>query len=383
MSTIKEDPFNHGSRQHLSVRVLGYPDLNKTLVHRWAKLEQIASESNAYLSPHFVLPALRRITPESKPVFVFVEDDRENDLLGVGIFERSRGTKRLPLPHLRAYQCPHSYLTGLLIHRDWIKPVLASFFSFFCDPGNHWYGIEFINRYADTVQASLTDEIASQFKIPWIGYSRKKRAVLIPKDSGPAYMEKHFSSKKKKFLRRCYRLLREAGAVRWRIVRGREIDRTCIDTFLRLEDMGWKAEEKTSLLRRRHDQFFREMIEGFARHGRAFFTELILGNKVIASTSNIISGNAGFAFKIGWDAEFARMSPGILNEAEFIRNVPDLFPDLEYIDSGAEEGSFIENLWPDRHTLISGFYVTKKLSGTILNGLNTLRGIRDRAFNLR
>ena len=147
--------------------------------------------------------------------------------------------------------------------------------------------------------------------------------------------------------------------------------------------MGWKAEEKTSLLRRRQDQFFREMIDGFARHGRAFFTELTLGNKVIASTSNLISGNAGFAFKIGWDTGLARMSPGILNEAEFIRNVPDLFPDLEYIDSGAEEGSFIENLWSDRQTLVSGFYATKKLSGTILNGLNTLRGIRDRAFNLR
>ena len=140
-----------------------------------------------------MLPALRQITPESKPVFVFIEDARENDLLGVGIFERSRGTIRLPLPHLRAYQCPHSYLAGLLIHRDWVKPVLASFFSFFCNPANHWYGIEFINRHADTVQASLTDEIASQFKVPWIGYSRKKRAVLIPKDSGPAYMEKHFS----------------------------------------------------------------------------------------------------------------------------------------------------------------------------------------------
>jgi CelD/BcsL family acetyltransferase involved in cellulose biosynthesis len=145
--------------------------------------------------------------------------------------------------------------------------------------------------------------------------------------------------------------------VRWRALRGREITSACIERFIDLEHLGWKGQEGTSLRSRPEDeQFFREMIGEFAAHDRAVFTELSVGDTVVASTSNLISGKRGFAFKLGWHPNYHRMAPGLLNEVEFIRNAPAVFRDIDFIDSGAAEGSFLEELWSERRAVVSGAY---------------------------
>lgn len=61
-------------------------------------------------------------------------------------------------------------------------------------------------------------------------------------------------------------------------------------------------------------------MEGFNKTGRAFFTEIVLNDKIISSTTNLISGKAGFAFKVGWDIEFAKYGPGIVNEIKTLEH---------------------------------------------------------------
>ena len=39
-----------------------------------------------------------------------------------------------------------------------------------------------------------------------------------------------------------------------------------------------------------------------------------------------------------------------------------------HVDSGAEEGSFIENLWPDYISLVSGFYVSNQAMKPLIQG---------------
>ena len=48
------------------------------------------------------------------------------------------------------------------------------------------------------------------------------------------------------------------------------------------------------------------------------------------------------------------MSPGVLNEVELMRSFQQgACSDLEFFDSGATEGSYMDNLWTGRRTLIS------------------------------
>jgi hypothetical protein len=362
------------------VKVLSYHELNDIIIQQWSKLEQRAAESNAYLSPYFVLPALKYLTPQAKPIFIIIErvSGSTHTLSGFGIFEYTLGTKIFPLPHLKVYRSPHSYLAGLLIDVELLEPTLTAFFSYFCRPEISCYGIEFTNMADDTDLTAQLEITASRFKAPWIQYAQKKRAILIPKNAGTVYIERLYSAKRRKALKRSQRLLKEFGEIKWRAITGNQITSTCINNFLRLENMGWKRRKNTSLLSQpSHETFFREMIEGFAQNGRAFFTELFVNNEVIASTSNIISSNVGYAFKVGWNERFAPTSPGILNEIELIRKAPELLPYLEYIDSGAEEGSFIDKLWTDSRVLVSGYYVTNILARPVLSGINYARHIKN------
>jgi hypothetical protein len=368
----------------LRTKVLEYHELTEQHIKRWCELEERSIEQNAYLSPYFILPALKYFPPRGKPMFVFIETGVGNtrDLLGVGVFERSSRTIQVPVSHLKAYRCPHAYLTGLLIDKQHFGETTDAFFSFLHDSRRDWCGVEFLNRRKESDLAARFEIAASQLDMCWFEYSSQRRPILLSERSGDANMKTILASKRRKILRQNLRRLNDLGKVKWRVVAGQEIEPACLDTFLELEHMGWKKAKSFSLLSHANDEaFFREMINGFAQAGKAFFTELSINGKVIASTSNLISGGAGFAFKIGWDETFSKLGPGILNEVEFMKYFPELLPNIKYVDSGAGEGSFIEKLWPDQVSLASGFYVSNQTMKPLLQGINFIRKIKRRFVN--
>lgn len=363
----------------LTTKVLEYHELTDQHIKRWCELEERSIEQNAYLSPYFMLPALKHFPPRGKPIFVFIEKrtNIETELMGVGVFECSPRTVQLPALHLKAYRSPHTYLTGLLIDKQYFKETTDAFFSFFHDSRANWCGVEFVSRKKESELASQFDIAASQFDIGWFEYSSQRRPILLPERSGDANMKTTLASKTRKSLRQHLRRLNDLGKVQWRVVRGQEIEPACINIFLELEHMGWKKERGSSLLSHAsHEAFFREMMNGFSQAGRAFFTELSINGKVISSTSNLISGSAGFAFKIGWDETFSKLGPGILNEVEFIKYFSELLPNIKYVDSGAEDGSYLEKLWPDHVSMVSGFYLSNPAMKPLLQGINFMRKVK-------
>src|SRR5262249_20934562 len=139
-------------------------------------------------------------------------------------------------------------------------------------------------------------------------------------------------------VRRKRRRLAEHGAVSWCLTMGAEVGAEHAERLLALEHNGWKGEKGESMLSDPdHAQFCRQMVDGFRGAGRGFFCELMVGGRVIATANYLTSGDAGFAFKIGWDPEYAKCSPGILNEVEFVERAGDgRLSALQYIDSGAQ-----------------------------------------------
>ena len=118
------------------------------------------------------------------------------------------------------------------------------------------------------------------------------------------------------------------------------------------------------------------MTQNFAAEGRAFFTELMQDGKVIASTSNLISGNIGFSFKIGWDSDYSSVSPRLLNELELLRQVGKCLPTLEYVDRGAAEGAFIGRLWRDHIQISTGVLSGGYAGAAILPALSIARRLK-------
>lgn len=340
-------------RATLIVRSLRPEEMTPQLVSTWADLETRSVHANPYLSPYFVLPALRHLDPHKDILITLAEDATTGELHGIGIFEPRPPSLRHPFPHFRTYRSVHSFLSGILVDASCPRHVVA----------------EMIARTpSQCIVSQLTpDHGPERFQegspfshdpVSWYTLGSVERAVLRPASAGLPYLQTFLKSRHAD-CRRLHRQLLKLGTVRWRYLSGQDVKRETLQRFLTLEHSGWRGDTRSSLASSiNQTRFFLDMIEGFQRHSRVFFTELLLNDTVIASTCNLISCNTGFAFKIGWDVAFARYSPGILNEVEFIRHAPTVCSHLDYIDSGASPGSFIEKLWLDRRRLMSGCYAS-------------------------
>ena len=334
------------------VRVLTAAELSASDIAAWSDLEARAIEPNAYMSPHFVLPALRHLEPEAPVEIWFAQRHagRTAQLIGACAFVSRTWSKQCPFPHVSAYQSVHSYLSGLLLDRDHAAQAIEQMLDFACDTSGKGLAVVLpcaeISGPAATLMSAWARRHGSQVEC----LDSRSRSMLIPRQSGPEGLKAALGSKFKEVARN-RRKLAEAGAVRWRAIRPSGSD-PAVETFLQLEHGGWKAEGASSLRSKpAHEAFFQDMARRFAGKGRAWFTELSLDDRVIASTSNLISGAYGFAFKVGWNQEYRKYGVGILNEVELVEKSSEVCADLVLVDSGAEPGSFIDSLWSGRRQL--------------------------------
>lgn len=367
----------------MRVRTILPEALDDRLIDAWRRLGERALEPNAYLTPMFVLPALAHLGA-SLPLEILLIETSSGQLVGVGIFKRRSLLPLLPLEFLEGFRSKHSYLTGLLIDRACAGPAVDAFFAFVSAPGSRWHGVRFDWLNSGNALGALLLERARRQNIWWSESERMRRAVLRPQRDNAEVLLGRIPAPRLRDLRRCLRRLDEKGEVDWRIVCGKALTDDVIDCFLSLEHMGWKGEAGTSVRANpAHERFFKAMIAGFRECAGVFFTELRVDGRVIASTCNLVSGARAFAFKIGWNPEYARFSPGMLNELCLLERAGQTVGHLELIDSGAVEGSFIDRLWFDRQDLVSGVFATTRIGKLCFAVAAARRRLRCRAAGWR
>jgi hypothetical protein len=369
---------NTPSNRYLT-RILSVSDIDSRLVSAWDDLEARALHPNPFLSPYFVLPALKYLEPSQDCFGVFVEklSAGSRDLAGAAWFRICKPARRFPLKHLAAFESVHSYLTDFLLDQEHASNTLKEIFGYLTNTSHAWHGLYLNNYSADGLLTQETQASAADFGMRWHLFSQWPRAVLFSNTFGDAALS-HLSKGQKKNYQKNLRKLEELGNVKWVLTRKTVSLQKKIDDFVRLEHSGWKGDEGTSLYSDpNHLRFFYEMMEGFNKAGRGVFTELILNNKNISSTTNLISGKAGFAFKVGWDIEYAKYAPGIVNEIKTLENGHEFISDLEYIDSSAAPDSYINGLWPGRRDICEGMFSLTPLGRVALTGLGLARKLKS------
>lgn len=335
-----------------------------------------------FLSPHFILPAVRLLTRQRVLLLkIFHRDGQEDRLIGVGTFVAQPPKAKFPLPHLEAYCSPHTFLTGMLLDREHRWLALEALRAYLSSASVQWCGMEFRNCLAAGALSRIHVDQAGTPPLRWGEHSRQQRAILPRSAAAARHAELLGAGSLGKDIKRKIRRLGTLGKVEARVLSGNQVNAGTIETFLRLEHLGWKGDNRTSLLSEaNHTEFFRDMAGRFAAAGRAFFCELLLDGRVLASSSNFVSGRVGFAFKIGWDPEFAAVGPGVISEVELMRWFGEGGMDLDYIDSGAAEGSYIQQLWKTTTELSSGVLVGGNVGTAILPALSVARGVKRALF---
>ena len=355
-------------------------ELSESDRQAWAVLEGRAIEPNAFMSPHFVLPALAHLEAGKPPVLLWVERAAGGlkELVGVGVFRQSLGTRAFPWPHLTAFQCEHSYLGGLLVDAGAVRLVLEAIQGFLSRHSCVWKGLEMPKVHTAGRLAEAVATLSSQHGQPAQMLGAQERAMLTLDHCGEALLREALG-KKLNEINRCMRRLEEQGTVSWHCLRAEGIPDKSIEAFLRLEHMGWKGESGTSLRSTpAGEKFFCDMVRRFDADGhRALFTELRLNDEVVASTCNFVSGAMGFAFKVGWDPQHRKLGPGMLNEVEFIRHARSHCADLKEFDSGASADSFINRLWLGRRDLGLLLMPASRMASVALTSAQRLRESRQ------
>ncbi len=119
-----------------------------------------------------------------------------------------------------------------------------------------------------------------------------------------------------------------------------------------MEHRGWKGREGTALACNPCEANFLETVaQGAHAAGKLDFHRLDLDGKPIAMLINFLTGKGGFSYKIAFDEDYARYSPGILIERYNMRILDR--PDIDWVDSCATENhKMIESIWAERREIV-------------------------------
>jgi hypothetical protein len=348
----------------------------------WDDLAWQALEPNPFYESWMLLPALRSFAPPGGLLVALVYRDGprpQDPPVLCGLFPLAmRRLGRLPLHAWSLWH--HHYCCSCvpLLRQDAAREALLEFWNWLqhraggpalwelplvCAEG------PFLHAFADAL-----NERQALFYV----LRRYTRALLRPAESAEAYCAASMTSHNRQELRRRRRRLTETGQVE---VRNWPPDGDLdgwIEQFLRLEDQSWKGREGTAFASSSVDaEFFRTVVRSAAERRQAVFLGLFLDGRPIALKLNLLSGEGSFSFKIAYDEQFAKFSPGVLLELENIEWMHRQ-PGVRWMDSCAKPGHFMINrLWRERRAMEHLIVSTGRRRGNLLVGvLPLLRALK-------
>ena len=122
-----------------------------------------------------------------------------------------------------------------------------------------------------------------------------------------------YSSKFRKNLQKKLRKAEQAGALRLVCTTAEPALPAAFETFLQIEDSGWKGEQGTSIRRQPAKlAYFEALMQQFGQTGQVQINILYLDDIAIAAQFGLRIGNRLYLLKIGFSERHAAISPGYL-----------------------------------------------------------------------
>jgi CelD/BcsL family acetyltransferase involved in cellulose biosynthesis len=317
---------------------------------RWADLAAHAAEANAFYAPAMLGAALDHLAaPGTVRLVEAMDGDRLIGLLPVAIAPRHG---RLPIACATNWMHMHSFFGAPLIRRGQEDAAWTAFLDQldrapWAPHFLHLTGLDAAGANAAALEAVCTRQRRGRQEI-----HRYDRALLRSDLSADAYWETHVRAKKRKEIRRLQKRLGELGTVTEHLLTDRaDLARWC-DEFLALEQAGWKGAEGTALAcTPAHAAFFRAACAAAFERGQLHFLRIDLDERAIAMLVNFRHLDGAFSFKIAFDEDMGRFSPGVLIEIANLQAVQG-DPAIAWMDScAAPDHPMIDSLWAERRSI--------------------------------
>lgn len=348
---------------------------------QWEDLTANAADTNVFYESWMLLPALRSYHSDRDFRFALIFGPNPEVPSGTAIlyglfpFERRRKYRGIPCAVLKLTKHRYMELCTPLVRRALVAECVTALLDWMESDACDTPLLEF--RFLGGEQR-VTQEIHAQVyqrRIPSYQTECSARALFRPAADKESFLNFALSGKRRKEFRRLEKRLSESGHLEYKILLRSEDPAPWVESFLRLEAKGWKGEEGSAMaLRDDRRGYFQQIATAAHQAGKLMMLGLFLDDRPVALKCNFLSGHGSFAFKIAFDEEFARFSPGVLLEIENVRSIHDN-PNLAWMDSCAIPKHFMINrLWPDRRTIETFVMSTGKAPGSL--AVAALPGLR-------
>jgi hypothetical protein len=318
----------------------------------WEDLSEHVIDQNCFYEPSMLLPAIRSFGQQKDLYFVLIFDQTKSNPVLTAFFplEKRRSYKGIPVTTFTLWKHIHCFYCTPLIRRGFEEEALKSFFNWLNGMGIALLELPYVSAEGLFHQSVLDYLYQSQR----LAFTTEcfTRALLKRKVDAESYMEESISGKKRKEYRRLENRLGETGRLEYIELDSSGNVKMWIDQFLELEASGWKGQEG-SALRCKEDEkeFFTDSATKAFEKERLMMIALLLDGKPVAQKCNFLTTNGSFSFKIAYDEEYTRFSPGVLLELENIRRFHNRSV-LQWMDSCAiTDHPMINRLWKDRRTI--------------------------------
>ncbi len=347
-------------------------DINdlETYVAAWQELASNSIEPNVFYEPWFLMPAIRAFGADADLTFVLVFNAKRGQpptLCGFFPLERKRGSRGLPVPILCLWKHMHCYSTTPLIHKDAASKVVRTFLEWL---RTHQRGCPVLELPRVSGDGRFLQEITTELWPEDIYVRSYTRALIHARDCAETYLKSAISGNRRRELRRMRKRLDEKGIVQSALIEHPHQDLSVIDRFLKLEASGWKGRDGVAMsCDDRCHQFFREIAVAGMDRGQLHFSCLLLDDRPIAMSCDLVSSPGCFAFKIAFDESYASFAPGIMLALDRIQLIHSR-PDISWMDSCTAPGNkWVDRLWSDKKTVTTMLIPTGTFGSQFAIGL--------------
>lgn len=320
------------------------------LAAEWDELARHAAEPSIFNERWFAAAGLDNLELGTELRMLEVWDRQE--LIGLIPLCISGRYAHLPVRHVENWLHPHNFLGTPLVRRgreeDFWRAALQAL------DGQSW-ARSFLHlcKLVDggPVLAGLFSAARALGRPCDVVY-RFERALLESSLSPQAYYEATVRKKKRKELKRLTNRLAELGQVETRWLDSEDQLEGWCDSFLALEAGGWKGQAGSALAcDPATERFFRTVIARAFETGKLDFLRMDLDGRPIAMLINLLALPGSFSFKIAFDEDYARFSPGVLIQIENLRVLSR--GDVQWMDSCAvQDHPMINSFWGERRRLV-------------------------------
>ena len=315
----------------------------------WRDLVARALEPNVFYEPSFALAAAPVFAPDAGALLV---SSTEGRLLG--LFPMRIERRRYGVPPAMLVGFVHSYapLGTPLVDRDHADAVLDAFFA-------HLEGEETMPPLLllpllpqDGPFSAVLERALSRRALRPARFGRHGRAQLVPGAERAHYIEQAVSAKTHKELNRKRRRLAEMGEVRHQTMTEPAAMTKASGYFLDLEAGGWKGRAGSAAANDpRIRDFLQQALVDLSAEGKARCDLLSVDGHLVAASIVLRSGATAWNWKIAYDENYARFSPGV----QLTLDLTDSFladESIARVDSCATaDHPMIDHLWRERLAL--------------------------------